>query len=166
MLQLLHGVNTAHCSLLRCITFPFICSSACDVCDWRHLPSCCSVSSMLITFKPLHPERSPDKFTISQAITIIQSILLHSPSLSLPLPTQSSKVFFFPLTLSHNSGGFNSWSGRCSHLSGCYSVCNLFFHFGGCLPLHKAHFLNFLIFCNPLEIPTVHFMISSSMMFL
>jgi hypothetical protein len=64
MSQFLHGVNTPHFSLLKAIRpeqpnglSPFLSSifCACDVCDRRHLPSCCSVSSAAITFKPLHP---------------------------------------------------------------------------------------------------------------
>jgi hypothetical protein len=54
--------NTPYCSLLKAIRpeypnrvspFLFPYSVLCDVFDRRHLPSCCSVSSTVVTFKPL-----------------------------------------------------------------------------------------------------------------
>lgn len=70
-------------------------------------------------------------------------------------------IFFLFPTVGHNP-----WSSWRSHISG-FSYTNagsrVFFHFGGCQPLHEVQFL---IFCNPLEISTARFMISSPMVFL
>jgi hypothetical protein len=47
-----------------------------------------------------------------------------------------------------------SESGRCSYISGSYSVCSLFFHFEGGRPLHNVQSV---VFLNPLESPTARF---------
>jgi hypothetical protein len=47
-------------------------------------------------------------------------------------------------------------SGWCSHLFSSYSMCDLFFRFGGGLPLHKVPFL---IFRSPFGVQTTYFAI-------
>jgi hypothetical protein len=68
------------------------------------------------------------------------------------------------LSLSHtnNSGGCNSWSGRCSHVSGSYSVHYFFLRFEGGRPLHTLHIL---ICKNSLDILTTCFTKSSPKVF-
>jgi hypothetical protein len=56
-------------------------------------------------------------------------------------------------------GDESSESGQSSYISSSYSVCSLLFCFGGGLPFHNVQSLTF---CNLLEIPTAHFMTSSS----
>jgi hypothetical protein len=107
-----------------------------------------------------------DQLVPSGSLISCQSGYCNHPNSSslVSLPTQSCKVFSFFLvslfehnhpkfpsfSLTHNSGGCNSLSGRCSCLSSPSSLHNFFFRFGG-LPLHEVHFL---ILRNPLEVPT------------
>jgi hypothetical protein len=106
MLQILHGVNTPLC------VSPFlsyeVSSSYVFLKVVLSFFSRCSFSNHYIRslLRPAHPERFPDKFSVSPVITIIQSFLLFTHSLSLS----------HTHTHTHNCGGCNSWSGRCSHI--------------------------------------------------
>jgi hypothetical protein len=51
---------------------------------------------------------------------------------------------------------------RCFYISGSYSVCSLFFRFGGGRPLH---IVLTLIFCSLMVVPTIRFATSSSAVF-
>jgi hypothetical protein len=82
-----------------------------------------------------------------RVITVIKIFLLSSQSLF-----QHNHPNFSSHSLTHISGGYNSLSGWCSHISGPYYVNDFFFRFGGGLPLHKVHFL---ILRNPtVDLPT------------
>jgi hypothetical protein len=122
--------------------------------------------------RPGCPERFPNQLTASPTY---HSHPKFSSSLSITLPRHLSKCspfcrFFFlhnhpkfsSFFLSHNDGICNSWSGRCSHISGTYSVRSFFLRFGGGLPLHKVHILSLP---NQLEVSFACFTISSLKVF-
>jgi hypothetical protein len=99
-----------------------------------------------------------------RVITVIQSFFLPSqslfqdihPNFLLFLDFFNTIILILLLSLSHNNGGCNSWSGQCSHLSGSYSVHYFFLCFGGGRHLHT---LQILICKNPLDILTTCFTI-------
>jgi hypothetical protein len=82
-----------------------------------------------------------------------------APSLR-PLVPSSSLIRCQPVQVCYHhhsfslSAGKRFESGQCSSVSGSYSVCSLFFHFGGGQPLHNVQSL---IFCSLMEVLTVFF---------
>jgi hypothetical protein len=130
-----------------------------------HSPTTTSAPSS----EQLVPSGSLISYQQVRVITVVQILLLYyltrhnhakfSPFSPLSCSTQSSKYFFF-LSLTHNSGGYNSWSGRCSHVSGSYSVHYYFLRFGGGRTIHA---LQILIYKNSLDILTTCFTKSSLM---
>jgi hypothetical protein len=86
-----------------------------------------------------------------------------APSLRALVPSDSLIRFqsihhhhHHPKFLFSNGGDKTIPSGRCSHISGSYSVSDLFFRFGGGRPLHNVQSL---ILRNPLEVSTICFAI-------
>jgi hypothetical protein len=59
-----------------------------------------------------------------------------------------------PKVLFSNGGGKTIPSGWCSHISGSYSMRDLFFHFGGGWSLHNVQFM---FYCNLLDPPAACF---------
>jgi hypothetical protein len=92
---------------------------------------------------------------------------LAAPSLKPLIPSSShvgcQSVHVYQHHLPPPGAAKSSKSGECSYIYSSYSVCHLFFCFGGGRPLHNVQLL---IFHNLMEVWTVCFAISSSMVFL
>jgi hypothetical protein len=153
-----NGLTVCHLSFLP---WDVLATSVIGVSSGDHSPTATSAPSL----DQLVPSSSLISYQQVRVITVIQKIFL-SVTHTMMQSFLRFLVSFFQhnhpkipsISLSHNSGSCNSWSGRFSHISDSYSVRSFFFRFEGGLPLHKIHFLKL---CNLREVPTTRFAIFS-----